>query len=102
LVLARGHAAFNLTHAASVLLELSLGVLVGLNNRFSGLLEIVELAELVRNIRQDLLHRQADRTLGIRDHGVDRHWKSILDLAQQAGQVLLSSTVERAGKQDFT
>ena len=101
LVLTPGHAPFNLTHAARVLLELGLGVMVSLDDWFSSLLEIVELAELVRNAWQDLLHSQLDRTLSVRKNTLDRHRQSILDLAQQVGEVLSTSTVERAGKQDF-
>jgi hypothetical protein len=71
-------------------------------DRLGSFFEIVELAELVRDIGQDLLYRQADRPLRIRNDRVDRHWKSVLDLAQQVGEVLLARTVEAAGQQDFT
>ncbi len=77
-------------------------MVVGFDDWFGRLFEIVELTELVRNARQDLLHGQADRTLGVRDDCLDRHWQRLLDLAQQGGQVLVPSTVERAGEQDFT
>jgi hypothetical protein len=65
LVLASGYAALNLAHASGIFLELGLGMVVGLDDWFGSFLEIVELAELVRNAWQDLLHRQADRTLGV-------------------------------------
>jgi hypothetical protein len=102
LVLAPSHAAFNLAHATSVLLELSLGVVIGLDNWLCSFLEIVKLTQLVRDVRQDLLHSQADWALRVRDDCYNRHWQSLLDLAQQVGEVLVSSTVEVAGKQDFT
>jgi hypothetical protein len=101
LILTLGHAPFNLAHASCIFLELRLGVVVGLDNRLGSFLEIVELAQLVRNTRQDLLHGQADRALGVRNNTFDWHRHSLLDLAQQLGQVLGSSTVERAGKQDL-
>ncbi len=52
--------------------------------------------------RQDLLHGQADWALGIRNDTLDWHGEGFLDLAQQVGQVVLSTTVETAGKQDLT
>lgn len=95
-------ASFYLAHAFCIFLEFGLGVVVGLDDRLGSLLEIVELAELMRNTRQDLLHSQPDWALGVRDNSLDRHRKHLLDLAQQLSQVLVSSTVERAGEQDFT
>ena len=65
LVLTPGHAPFNLTHAARVFLELGLGVMVSLDNWLRSLFQIVELAELVRNARQNLLHGQPDWTLSV-------------------------------------
>ena len=102
LILTCAQAPFNLAHAAGVLLELSLGMAIGLGDGLGCFFEIMELAQLVRNTRQDLLHSQANRALSIRNHGVDRHRQRLLDLTQQVSQVLVSSTVETAGKQDFT
>jgi hypothetical protein len=76
-------------------------MVVGLDDRFGSFLEIVELTELVRNAWQDRLHSQSDWTLGVRKNTLDRHRQSILNLAQQLGEVLGANTVERAGKQDF-
>ena len=75
---------------------------IGFGERLGSFFEIVELAELVRDIGQDLLYRQADWPLRIRNDGVDRHRESVLDLAQQVCEVLLARTVEAAGQQDFT
>ena len=80
LVIARDHASLNLAHATRILLELGLGVPVGLSDRFGSFFEIVELAQLVRNARQDLLHRHANWALGIRNDGVDRHRQGLFDL----------------------
>ena len=102
LILARGHASFNLAHAFCILLELSLGMPIGFGNRFGSFLEIVELAQLVRDARQGLLDSQTDWALGIRNDGVDWHRQGILDLAEQVGQILLSRTLEAASEQDFT
>ena len=102
LVLSFAHAPLNLAHASGIFLELGLGMVVGLDNRLGSLLEIMKLAELVRNTRQDLLHSQADWRLGIRDDAHNRHWQSLLDLAQQRSEVVVSCTVERASKQNFT
>ncbi len=81
LILTRADAPFNLTHATGVFLEFSLGMPISFNDRFGSFFEIVELTQLVRDIRQDLLHSQADRTLGIRNDGMDRDRKGLLDLA---------------------
>ena len=102
LVLSCTHTPLNLTHTSCIFLELSLCVVVGLDNWLSSLFQIVELAELVRNAWQHLLHGQSDWTLGVRKNSLDRHRQGLLDLAQQISQVLLASTVEAAGKQDFT
>jgi hypothetical protein len=101
LIVACARAPLNLTHATRVLLELGLGVPVGLGDRFGSFLEIMELAQLVRDSRQDLLHRQTDRAVRIRNDGVDRHRQGILHLAQQISEIVLSSALEAAGKQDF-
>ena len=45
----------------------------------------MEVTELVRYAGEDLLYRQADRLLGIRDDGVDGDREGVLDLAQQVG-----------------
>jgi hypothetical protein len=91
----------NLTNTARILFQFGLGMAIGLSDWLGSFFEIVELAQLVRDVRQDLLHGEADRTLGIRYDAVDRHRQGILDLAQQVGQVLLASAVETAGKQHF-
>jgi hypothetical protein len=96
------HLPLDLPNAARIFLEFRLGMAISLNDRFGRFFEVVELAELVRNARQDLLHGQANRALGIRHDGVDRDRQGLLDLAQQGGQVLLARTVEAAGQQDFT
>ncbi len=75
---------------------------IGLGDGRGSFFEIVDLAQLVSNTRQDLLHGQADWTLRIRDDGMDRHRESILDLAQHVSEVLLASAVKTAGEQDFT
>ena len=100
--LALRHLPLNFPHALDILLELGLGMPIGLTDRLGSFLEIVELAQLVRERRQDLLHRQANWALGIRHDGEDRHRQRLLDLAQQIGQVLLARTVEAAGKQHLT
>ena len=75
---------------------------IRLDDRFGGFFEIVVLAQLMRDRRQDLLHRQANRALRIRDDTVDRHRQSIRDLTQQGGEVGLACTGEAAREQDFT
>ena len=76
-------------------------MVVGVGDGLGRFLEIVELAQLVRGLRQDLLHGQADGALRIRDHAVDRHGQGVRDLAQQVGHVILARTVEAAREQDF-
>ncbi len=101
LIVTRAHAPFNLTHATGVFLELGFGMAIGLNDRLRSFLEIVELTQLVRDVWQDLLHRQANWALGIRHDGMDRHRQGLLDLAQQVSQILLARTVEGAGQQNL-
>ncbi len=102
LILARGHASFNLAHAFCILLELSLGMPIGFGDRLGSFFEIVELTQLVRDVRQDLLYGQADGALRIRNDRVDRHGKGVLDLTQQVSEVVLSRTVEAPSQQHFT
>jgi hypothetical protein len=101
-VLTWGDLSLNLAHTFDILLEFGLGVSIGLNDRLGSFFEIVELTQLVGNVRQDLLHRQADGALGIRNDRQDWHRQGVLDLAQQVGQVVLARTVETASQQDFT
>ncbi len=102
LLVTRAHVPFNLTHTTGVLLEFGLGMAIGLDDRLGCFFEIVELTQLVRDVRQDLLHGQPDRALRIRHDGEDRHREGILDLAQQRGEIVLSRTVETAGQQHLT
>jgi hypothetical protein len=74
---------------------------IGFDDRLGSFFEIVELTQLVRDARQDLLHGQADRTLSVRNHSQDWNRERLLDFAQQISEVLLSSTVEIASEQDF-
>lgn len=76
-------------------------MVVGLDDRFGSLFEIVELAQLVRNAWQDLLHSQANGALGVRHDAADRHRQGLFDLAQQLGQILLASAVKTASKQNL-
>ncbi len=101
LILTLGYVPFDLAHAFDILLEFCLGMMISFGDWLGRLFEIVELAQLVRNVGQDLLHRQADRTLRIRDDTMDRYRQRLLDRAQQVGQVGLAGTVEAAGQQDF-
>ncbi len=77
LVLARCYASLNLAHASRIFLELRLGMVVGLDDRFGSLFEIVELAELVRNTWERSGHGIADRLLPIRDHATNWHVYSL-------------------------
>ena len=58
---------------ADLLLQLLLGVPVGLVDRPGRLPQVVELAQLVRHPRQHLGHRLADRVLAVGDDPGDRH-----------------------------
>ena len=81
--------------AADLLLQLDLGVAVGLVDRPGRLAEVVELAELVGHAVEGLGDRLADRVLAVGDHPGDRHRQGRLHLAEQLGQVVLAS--RRAG-----
>ena len=65
LILARCYTPLNFPNPSRLFLEFGLGVVIGLDDGLSSLLQIMELAELVRDIRQDLLHGQANWPLGI-------------------------------------
>ena len=101
-VLAPSHRPLNLPNTFDMLLEVRLGVPIGINNRLGCFFERMKLAQLVGNIGQDLLHREANGALGIRDHGSDRHRQRGLHFTQHVSEVLLAHTVEAAGKQNFT
>jgi len=88
-------------HAADPLLELLLGVAVGLEDRQARLAQVVELAQLVRHAGQRLPDCQADRVLAVAHHPGDRHADRGRDLAQQPGEVGRGGREQRAGEQDL-
>ena len=102
-VVARRHAALNVPDAPRVLLEIGFGRRISSRDRLrpggTHFFKVVELAELVRHSRQDLLDGETDRLLCIRDDGVDRDRESILDLTQQRGEVGGPHAVEAARQQ---
>ena len=93
-ILPLGDATLDLAHAFDMFLEFGLSVVIGVGDRLGHLFEIMILAQLVWNVGQNFLHRQADRPLRIRDDTADRHRQRLLDLAQQVSQVVLAGTVE--------
>jgi hypothetical protein len=99
-ILALRHFALNLTYTPHILLELGLGVPISIQDRLARLLQIMVLAQLMRDAWQDLLHGKPDRALTIRDHGMDRHRQPSRHLAQHVAQVGFASTVEATGKQN--
>ena len=98
-VLPRRDTALNLPYAPHIFLDLGLRARIGGGDRLRGFLEIVVVTELVRHAREDLLHREADRLLGIRDHSVNRHGQGLLDLAQQVNEIGGAHAVEAARQQ---
>jgi 2-polyprenyl-6-methoxyphenol hydroxylase-like FAD-dependent oxidoreductase len=61
-ILARGHAPLNIPHPPDLLFERGLRMVVRRSDQLGGFLQIVELAELVRDLWQDLLPRRANDT----------------------------------------
>lgn len=78
-------AAFDLTFGrpdgADLLLQFLLGMAVGFADRQCRLAQIVELAELMRHLRQHFLDRQTDRGLAVADHADDRDLQVLHHLA---------------------
>ena len=81
------------------LLQLFLGMPIGLIERLGGLPKIVELAQLMGNRGQGRRHRPPDRVLPIGDNAENRDRQRGLDFAQQGGQVGLGRT-EQATRQE--
>src|SRR5947209_6225011 len=75
-------------HPADPLLQLLLGVPIGLVDRLGRLAEVVEVAELVRYAVERHLDRLADRVLAVGDHASDRHLQRLLDFGDEPGQVI--------------
>src|SRR3954452_10344661 len=72
------------------LLQLFLGMPVGLKDRQGGFAQVVEVAQLVRHVGPDLATGKPDRMLAVADHADDRNPKSSQfrrDLAQQTGEI---------------
>ena len=84
-----------------LLLQLLLGVPVGLVDRPGGLAQVVELAQLVRHPGERLGHRLADRVLAVGHDPGDRHPAGVPHRGQQLGQVLLPGRQQALGQQDL-
>src|SRR3954464_12388805 len=72
------------------LLQLLLGVPVGLKDWQGGFAQVVEMAQLVRHVGPDLANGKPDRMLAVADHADDRNPNSSQfrrDLAQQTGEI---------------
>ncbi len=98
-VLPRGHAPLNVPHPPHLLFERGLRMVVRRGDQLGSFLQIVVLAELVRDLRHDLLHGEANGGLAVGNDGVDRHGQRLLDLAQQVRQVSFARTIEAARQQ---
>ena len=82
-------AAFNGPYPADTLLEFFLGMAICLVDRFCGFMEIMEVTELMRHLREDTCHSAADRQLSIGDHPSNRHSDGLLDLGEEGCESLL-------------
>src|SRR3954465_6096869 len=85
------------------LLQLFLGMPVGLKDRQGGFAQVVEMAQLVRHVGPDLANGKPDRMLAVADHADDRNPNSgqfRRDLAQQAGEIGAGRRQQGAGQQD--
>jgi hypothetical protein len=94
------HGPFDPADAAHLLLELFLGMPVGLEDRMRRLAQEMELAQLMRHARQDLGDRLADGGLTVADHAHDRHAHGGHGLAQQPRQILGPAGEQAAGQHD--
>ena len=69
-----------------------------------GILQIVKLAQLMRDIWKHQGHRFANGLFSIRDHPFDWHRKLfelVFDLGEQGREVCLRTTKQWASQQDF-
>jgi hypothetical protein len=82
-------APFDGAYPAHTLLQFFLGMAVGFLNGLRGLLEIVEVTELVRHRGEHLRDGTADGQLAVRNTPNDRHLHGLLYRSQQDRQVLL-------------
>ena len=65
---------------------------IRLEDRLGSVSEVMELAELMRDVRKHKGDRTADRFLPIGDDASHRNWKPVFDLPQQSGEVPLGTT----------
>src|SRR3982751_2785692 len=85
------------------LLQLFLGMPVGLKDRQGGFTQVVEMAQLVRHVGPDLANGKPDRMLAVADHADDRNPNSgqfRRDLAQQTGEIGAGRRQQGASQQD--
>jgi hypothetical protein len=85
------------------LFQLFLGVPVGLKDRQGRLAQVVEMAQLMRDIGPDPGDGKPDRMLTVADHAGDRDAEGGQvgrDLAQQAGEVVTGRRQQGASQQD--
>src|SRR5450759_1606248 len=85
-----------------LLLELSLGMPIRLENRFGSFAHIMELTELMRHAWQAPDDGLANGLLAVRNHADDRHRQRFFDLAEQGEEVSLRTAEEGARQEHLS
>ncbi len=78
------------SHATQLLLQERFGMPIGFVERLDGIIEIMKLAELMRDVWENKGHCTPNRLFAIRDDAFDRHLQWLqqpLDFLQQRGQI---------------
>lgn len=74
--------------AAHALLQLLLRMAIGLGDWLGRLAEVVEMAQLMGDLPESLLHRVANALLAVGDHTSDGYGQGRADLGDQPCQIL--------------
>lgn len=74
---------------------------IGFIHRLGRLTQVMEVAQLMRNVWQDGLNRVANGMLPIRDHPTSRNIQRLLHLAGQAGKFCFTGAEQASGEEDF-
>src|SRR5260221_5244706 len=95
---------FDGPHPTQVLLQFCFGVPISFVERFHGVFEIVKLAELVRDSREDKGHGASNRLFTVSNDPFDRNPEGlhkVLDVLEESGDISLRAAEERSRQEDF-
>ena len=84
-----------------MLFQFFFGMPIRFIHRLRCFAQVMEVAQLVRDVRQRRLYCLADGVLPIRDDPTDGNINLLLDLAKEVGKVRFTGTEETPGEEDF-